>query len=155
MKMNQLRCLEKEFAKNTVFFNAINPDFNMEKVNYPENTWFYINQAYLTVKKEKNIFYCDYFIFGQMINSSNPPENISSYTLKENEVRMIRPKYDRSTGQFKSLYETVGFLVVRRSPEEIFLNMVMIKINQKFFILNIEGKFRVLSQAQYLISIDR
>ena len=90
-----------------------------------------------------------------MINSSNPPENISSYTLKENEVRMIRPKYDRSTGQFKSLYETVGFLVVRRSPEEIFLIMVVIKINQKFFVLNIEGKFRVLSQAQYLISIDR
>ena len=56
MKMNQLRCLEKEFAKNTVFFNAINPDFNMEKVNYPENTWFYINQAYLTVKKKKKYF---------------------------------------------------------------------------------------------------
>ena len=27
----------------------------MEKVNYPENTLFYINQAYFTVKKNKNL----------------------------------------------------------------------------------------------------
>ena len=76
------------------FFNAIKPDFNMEKVNYQENTLFYVNQAYLTVKKNKKIFYCDYFVPGQIVESSNPPEDISSYTLKENEVRMIRPKYD-------------------------------------------------------------
>ena len=104
------------------FFNAIKPDFNMEKVNHPVNTLFYINQAYLTVKNNKKIFYCDDFILGQIIESSNPPENILSYTLKENEFRMIRPKYDRSTGQFKGLYETVRVLVVRGSPEEVFLN---------------------------------
>ena len=74
------------------FFNAIKSDFNMEKVNYPENTLFYINQVYLTVKKNKKMFHCDYFILGQIIESSNPPENISSYTLKKNEVRIIRPK---------------------------------------------------------------
>ena len=43
----------KIFWKNHGFFNAIKPDFNMEKVNYPENILFYINQAYLTVKKNK------------------------------------------------------------------------------------------------------
>ena len=47
------------------FFNAIKPDFNMEKVNHPVNTLFYINQAYLTVKNNKIIFYCDDFILGQ------------------------------------------------------------------------------------------
>ena len=76
------------------FFNVIKPDFNMEKVNYQENTLFYVNQAYLTVKKSKKIFNCDYFVLGQIVESSNPPEDISSYTLKENEVTMIRPKYD-------------------------------------------------------------
>ena len=104
------------------FLMAIKPDFNMEKVNYPENTLFYINQAYLTVKNNKKIFYCNYFILGQIVESSNPPENISPYTLKENEVRMIRPKYDTSTGQFKGLYETIGFLVVWGAAEEIFFN---------------------------------
>ena len=39
--------------KNHGFFNAIKPDFNMEKVNYPGNILFYINQTYLTVKKNK------------------------------------------------------------------------------------------------------
>ena len=35
--------------------------------------------------------------------------------MKDNEVRIIRPKYDTSTGQFKGLYKTIGFLVVRES----------------------------------------
>ena len=61
----------------------------MEKVNYPENTLFHINQASLTEKKNKNIFYCDYFILGQTVENSNPPENISSYTLKKNKCKII------------------------------------------------------------------
>ena len=64
---------EKIWKKHD-FFNAIKSDFNMEKVNYPENTLFYINQAYLTVKKNKKIFYCNYFILGQIVENSNPPE---------------------------------------------------------------------------------
>ena len=69
----------------------------------------------MTVKKNKKIFYCDYFILGQIVESSNPLEKLSSYTLKDNEVRIIRPKYDTSLGQFKGLYKTIGFLVVRES----------------------------------------
>ena len=38
------------------FFNAMKPDFNMKEVNYPENTLFYINQGYLTVKRTKRYF---------------------------------------------------------------------------------------------------
>ena len=33
---------------------------------------------------------------------------------------MARPKYNPETGEFLRLYETVGFMVVRRSPEEVF-----------------------------------
>ena len=53
---------------------------------------------------------------------SNPPEDISTYVLKENEAKMIRPKYYVETSKFLSLYETVGFMVVRGSPEEVFFN---------------------------------
>ena len=108
---------EKIWKKHD-FFNAIKSDFNMEKVNYPENTLFYINQA-IKVKNNKKIFYCDYFILilRQIVESSNPPENISTHTLKENEVRMIRPKYDTSTGEFEGLYKTIGFLVVKGAPD--------------------------------------
>ena len=41
------------------FLNVIRSNFHMEKVNYlnyPENTLFYINQAYLTVKRTKRYF---------------------------------------------------------------------------------------------------
>ena len=35
---------------------------------------------------------------------------------------MIRPRYDPETGKFKGLYETFGYLVVRRSCEEMLFN---------------------------------
>ena len=36
----------------------------MEKVNFLENALFYLNQSYLTVKKNKKGYYCDFFIVG-------------------------------------------------------------------------------------------
>ena len=94
----------------------------MKKVNVPENTLFYLNQSYLTVKKNKKIYYCGFFIVGQIVEASNPPEDMSTYVLKKNEVKMARPKYNPETGEFRGLYETAGFMVVRRSPEEVFFN---------------------------------
>ena len=35
---------------------------------------------------------------------------------------MIRPKYNAETGEFLGLYETVGFMVVKGSPDEVFFN---------------------------------
>ena len=91
-------------------------------MKFSENTFFYLNQSYLTKKKNKEISYCDYFIIGQIVESSNPPQDVSSYTLKENEVKMVRPRYDPETGEIKGLYKTIGYLVVRGSPAELFLN---------------------------------
>ena len=42
--------------KNFIYFDAKKLDYSMEKVNFPENTPFYLNQWYLTVKKNKKIF---------------------------------------------------------------------------------------------------
>ena len=50
--------------KNFGYFDARKSDYSMEKVNFPENILFYLNQSYLTVKKNKKNFYCDYFILG-------------------------------------------------------------------------------------------
>ena len=35
---------------------------------------------------------------------------------------MVRPCHDPEMGEFKGLYETIGYLVVRGPPEEIFFN---------------------------------
>ena len=104
------------------FFDSGKSYFSMEKVNYPENTILYLNQAYLTVKENKKIYYCDFFVLGQIVEAANPPEDISTYVLKENKVKMIRPKSNAETGEFLGLYETVRFMVVRGSPDEVFFN---------------------------------
>ena len=80
------------------FFNASRSDYNMEKVKFPENTLLYVNQAYLTVQKNKKIYYCDSYIIGQIVEASNTLENISTYQLKERVVKMARPKYYGKTG---------------------------------------------------------
>ena len=54
--------------RNFGYFDTRKSDYSMEKVNFPENTLLYINQAFLTVKKNKNIFYCDYQVLGVVGN---------------------------------------------------------------------------------------
>ena len=97
-------------------------NFNMAKVNYPENAIIYINQVYLTGKNNKKMYYADFFILDQVIEALNSHENITNYVCKEKEVKLIRPRYDPSTGDFLGLYKTVGFIVVRGDEEEHFLN---------------------------------
>ena len=103
------------------FFGEVRADFNLEEVNFPENSLFYINQAYLTIQKSKKIFYGDYCLIGQAHESVNPPSGIQNYQCKDDEVKYYRPKYDKDTGKFLGLYEAVGFLVVREDPFEVFL----------------------------------
>ena len=57
------------------------------------------------------MYYVDYFLIGQIIEASIPPENIDTYVCKEQEVKLVRPKYDVSSGEFLGLHETVGFTV--------------------------------------------
>ena len=95
------------------------------------------------MKKNKKIYYGDSFILGQIVESSNTPHDISCYTLKENEVKMIRPQYDPETGEFKGLYETIGCLIVRGLPEEVFCNYGY--DHQKSKVLYSHYKWRILN----------
>ena len=51
-----------------------------------------------------------------------PAQDVFSYTLKENKVKMVRAYYDPETGEFERLYKTICYLVLRGFPEEVFLN---------------------------------
>ena len=68
------------------------------------------------------MYYSDYVIIGQVTEAINPPENIESYVFKEREVKLCRPRYNPTTGEFLRLYDTVGFLVCRGEEEENFLS---------------------------------
>ena len=56
------------------------------------------------------------------MEAENPPEDISTDALKENDAKMIRPKNNAETGELLGLYETVGFMVVTESPEKVLFN---------------------------------
>ena len=92
------------------------------EVSFPQNSLILINQAYLTIQKNKKIYYRDYFILGQVIEVCNPPNDILKYELKDREVKFLCPRYNKDTGEFLGLYETIGLLVLRGDAEEIFLN---------------------------------
>ena len=70
------------------YFSNQKSYYNMEKVDYPENTIYYLNQSYLTVKKNKKIYYGNFYILGQIIEVSNPTENIDTYVCKDREVNI-------------------------------------------------------------------
>ena len=95
----------------------------MEKVNFSEASLLYLDQLYLMVRKEnKKIYYCDYYTLGQIVSAANPPQDVSSYTLNKGEVKTTQSKYNSKTGEFLGLYETVEYLLVRGSPEEVLFN---------------------------------
>ena len=41
----------KKFGKIMVFFKDIKPELNLEKVNMPENTLYYVNQSFLSTEQ--------------------------------------------------------------------------------------------------------
>ena len=48
-----LRTQVKRFGKTSASFDARKSDYLMEKANFPENILIYLNQSYLTIKKNK------------------------------------------------------------------------------------------------------
>ena len=63
------------------YFGQQRTDYKLEKVNFPENALFYINQAYLNVQKSKKVFYAEYFLLGQIHESSNQSSNIKNMSV--------------------------------------------------------------------------
>ena len=94
----------------------------MEKVNYPKNLLFYVNQDFLTVQKSKQVYYGKQFVYGKVIEAANVPKDIDSYEFAANKVKMYRTEYETATGQFLGLQETVDLIIVRGDDAEIFFN---------------------------------
>ena len=85
---------------NYRYFKQQACDFLIERAKMPEMTAFYVNQAQLSYKDNKKIYYCDAFIIDQVTPMLNPPEDLKNYIPKENEEKIVRPKYGVASGQF-------------------------------------------------------
>ena len=94
-------------------------------------TIFYVNQAYLSDKDNKKIYYCDVFILGQVTPMPNPPEDLKNYLPKENEAKIVRRKCSIVSVQFLGLVETLGYLTVRGDERECFFDYGYKKDNSK------------------------
>ena len=80
---------EKVWKENG-FFQDIRPELNLEKVNMPENSLFYVNQAFLSTVKNGDIaMYVQNFIIGQLIFAANQPKDISAYSCLLNKVKLL------------------------------------------------------------------
>ena len=89
--------------KKNGFFSSQVCDLSLEKANLPENTIFYINQGYLSYK----------------------------YNKKDNEVKLLRPRYHTTTGNFLGLENCLAYLTVRGDYHEQFSDYAYSKENSK------------------------
>ena len=101
---------KSSFKRNTVdvwpeygYFKQQPRDFGIKKENFPENSIFYLNQGYQSVKDNKNNYYANHFLIGQVNKCLNLPEDLINYRCEDSEVKMYRSRYDSATGSFQGL----------------------------------------------------
>ena len=106
-------------------------NFSLEKANLPENTLFYANQGYQSYKDGENCYYNDIYIVPQIMPLAHQPKDIQSYDCKDDEVKILRTKYDPATGKFLGIECCVALITVKNNPEEQFFDYSYVKANLK------------------------
>ena len=86
----------------------------------PEMTIFYVNQASQSYKNDKKIYYCNYYIIGQVIPALNSRADLTDYEVKPEEAKIVRPKCDVEFGKFLGLDETLGYLSFVEKKTSVF-----------------------------------
>ena len=83
------------FKRNTVnvwpdsgYFKQQSCNFGIEKENLPENSIFYLNQGYQSVKYNKKTYYAAMFSIVQVNEYLNPPEDLHSYECRDRYTKL-------------------------------------------------------------------
>ena len=108
--------------KNHVFFGTESCYFSIEKANMPENTVYYVNQGNQSYKDKKKVYYNDLYIIAQIMPLSMQPKDIESYHLKDDEVKILRARYDLASSEFLGIEYCVGLMTVRNDADEQFFD---------------------------------
>ena len=124
-------------------------DFSIEKANLPENTIFYINQAYQCFKNSKKVYYTNVFILPQIMLLAQQPKDIESYELNDNEVKILRLRHDPVSVKFLGIEYCVALVTVRNNQDEQFFNYGYHKENSK--VLYSTRKLKILSSFKTAI----
>ena len=125
----QIKCIN--MLKNHGFFGTEFCDFSIEKANMPENTVYYVNQGYQSYKGNKKVYYNDVYIIAQIMPLAMQPKDIENYQLKDDEVKILRARYDPISGEFLGIEYCVGSITVRNDADEQFFDYGYNKDNSK------------------------
>ena len=60
------------------------------------------------LRTTKKVYYNDVSIITQIMPLSQQPKNIEDYELKEDEVKILRPRYDPVSGKFLGIEHCVA-----------------------------------------------
>ena len=93
------------------FFGDQRAELTILKANFPENSLCYVNQGSVSlVKGGEKAIYLDFIVLGQLmpVANVNPSINLDTYVLKENEVIMCCPVYNKSAGLCGGLTKKLG-----------------------------------------------
>ena len=94
----------------------------MSKANFPENTLVYVNQSRIsTVKAGEQAIYMTNVILAQILPYANSPD-VDTYKLKDDEVLLMCPVYDKDSSTFKGIETRLALIVVRGDENECFLS---------------------------------
>ena len=104
--------------ENLGYFDTESCEFSTEKANLSENSVFYINEAYQSFKDGKEVYYTDVFIIAPIMPLAQQRRDIESYELKDDEVKILRPRYDPITGECLGIEYCVALITVRNDPQE-------------------------------------
>ena len=106
------------------------------KANFPENTFCYVNQDSVSlVKRGEKALYLDLAVLGQLMPAANgnPEIDLDSYVLKENEVIIYCPVYNKPTGMYGGLTSKSGYITLQGDDRERFYSYGF--NNEKSYIL--------------------
>ena len=106
-------------------------DFSLEKANMPENTLFYVNQGYQSYKDGRKCYYNDIYIVAQIMPLAHQPQDIEPYDCKDDEVKILRAKYDPANGKFLGIEYCIALITVKNDPEEQYFDYCFVKANSK------------------------
>ena len=130
-----------------------------EKANLPENSVFYVNQAYQSMKDGKKVCYTDVYILAQIMLLSQQSKDIESYEPKENEVKILRARYKPIGSEFLGTENCIALITVRNDAQEQFFDYGYTKENATVLYstrkLKIPNSFKTTIFGQHRMQYER
>ena len=98
------------------------------------------------------------FILAQIMSLAQQPKDIESYELNDNEVKILRPRYDPVSSEFLGIEYCVALVTVRNDQEEQFFDYGYDKVNSKVLYstrkLKVSSSFKTTIFRQHKIQYE-